>query len=241
MPHRFCRIQASAIRTHEAGHKRIMKATQLLQNQAYDYLSDMIKKGELKAGEIYSLNQMAQTLGISKTPLRDAVLRLEQERYIDLFPSRGFMLHQMTNEDIIETYQIRHAIELFCSKQMTRGLDTQTGQAYFAKLQSKIERQKEIIQTTHSSEDFGRSDYEFHRSIVQSVGNKSMLEIYRSFMYRIFWQNVTSFQREGRMEETIEEHIAMLERIKNKDIDGLEKLLDHHLSVAQNINLELIK
>lgn len=218
-----------------------MKATQLLQIQAYDYLIEMIKKGELKSGEIYSLNQMASKLGISKTPLRDAVLRLEQERYIDLFPSRGFMLHQMTSEDIIETYQIRHAIELFCSKQLTRGLDTQTGQAYFSKLQSKIERQKEIINTTHSSEDFGRSDYEFHRSIVQYVGNKSMLEIYRSFMYRIFWLNVTSFQREGRMEETVEEHSSMLHCIQSKNIASLEKLFDHHLSVAQNINLELVK
>lgn len=218
-----------------------MKATQLLQIQAYDYLIDMIKKGELKEGEIYSLNQMAAKLGISKTPLRDAVLRLEQERYIDLFPSRGFMLHKMTSEDIIETYQIRHAIESFCCKQLTRGLDTQTGRAYFAKLQSKIERQKEIIKTTHSSEDFGRSDYEFHRSIVQYVGNKSMLEVYRSFMYRIFWQNVTSFQREGRMEETMEEHMAIFQKIKDRDIEGLEQLLDHHLSVAQNINLDLLK
>lgn len=55
-----------------------MKESQSLQGQAYDYLIEMIKDGELEAGKIYSLNQMAQKAGVSRTPFRDAVLRLEQ-------------------------------------------------------------------------------------------------------------------------------------------------------------------
>ena len=70
-----------------------MKEPQFLQAQAYDYLIDLIKKGELQTGEIYSLNQMAKNAGVSRTPFRDAVLRLEQERYIDIYPSKGFALH----------------------------------------------------------------------------------------------------------------------------------------------------
>ena len=85
-----------------------MKEPQLLQTKAYDYLIDLIKKGKLKTDKIYSLNQLAKDAGFSKIPFRDAVLRLEQERYIDILPSRGFTLHKMTKEDIIETYQIRN-------------------------------------------------------------------------------------------------------------------------------------
>ena len=144
---------------------------------------------------------LAKEAGFSKTPFRDAVLRLEQERYIDILPSRGFTLHKMSKEDIIETYQMRNAIEIYCSKQLALHLDTPRGQEYFNKLSTKIELQKEIRNTTHSEEDFGRKDYEFHRSIVQYVDNESMLEIYRRFMYRIFWLTVTSFSQKGRMDE----------------------------------------
>ena len=85
-----------------------MKETQLLQSKAYDHLIGLIKDGKLKEGEYYSLNKMAQEAGVSRTPFRDAVLRLEQERYIDIFPSKGFTLHKMTAEDILEnpTYVI---------------------------------------------------------------------------------------------------------------------------------------
>lgn len=217
-----------------------MKETQLLQVQAYDYLIGMIKKGELQSGEIYSLNQMAKRAGVSRTPFRDAVLRLEQERYIDILPSKGFMLHNMTAEDILETYQIRDAIEVYCFKQLSTHLNTERGQEYFLKLSNKVQKQKEIFHTTHSIEDFGRKDYEFHRSIVQYVGNESMLEIYRRFMYRIFWLNVTSFSKEGRMADTITEHTTLLKLTEDHDFRRLEAMIVHHLLIAQEINLQLL-
>ncbi len=219
----------------------VMKESQSLQGQAYDYLIEMIKDGELEAGKIYSLNQMAQKAGVSRTPFRDAVLRLEQERYLDMLPSKGFILHSMTKEDIHETYQIRNAIESYCFKQLSLHLDTSRGQEYFLKMNSKVVSQKEIFHSTGSGEEFGRKDYEFHRSVVQYLGNESMLEIYRSFMYRIFWLNVTSFSREGRMEDTITEHRTILETIKEGDLDRLEWLIERHLTIAQNINLQFLE
>lgn len=218
-----------------------MKKPQFLQNVAYDYLIDAIKKRELVPGTIYSLNQMAQVIGISKTPLRDAVLRLEQERYIDILPSKGFVLHQMTAEDILETYQLREAIEYYCLKILMQHLDTPRAQFYLKKLTQKIELQKEIFATTRSNEAFARKDYEFHRSMVQYVDNKTMLDMYRSFMFRIFWLNVTSFSREGRMEDTIQEHSSILDKIRQNDLSGLEHDLENHLITAQDINLDLLE
>lgn len=218
-----------------------MKETQLLQTQAYDYLIDLIKKGELQPDTIYSLNKLAKESGFSRTPFRDAVLCLEQERYLDVLPSKGFVLHKITKEDIVETYQIRSAIEIYCFKQLSRHLETERGQQYYAKLSSKVNSQEKIARTTCSTEDFGRKDYEFHRSLVQYVGNASMLEIYRRFMYRIFWLNVTSFSRDGRMEETITEHNAFLRMLREQDMTGLEDMVEHHLTTAQNINLTLLE
>ena len=217
-----------------------MKETQLLQSKAYDHLIGLIKDGKLKEGEYYSLNKMAQEAGVSRTPFRDAVLRLEQERYIDIFPSKGFTLHKMTAEDILETYQLRFALETYCFKQLSIYLDTERGQQYYAKLAGKVDSQREIIATSHNNEDFARKDYEFHRSIIQFVGNESMLEIYRRFMYRIFWQTATSFLQKGRMEDTVKEHQMILDLIREHKLSDLEALIKEHLNIAQEINLKLM-
>ncbi len=218
----------------------VMKGPQMLQDQAYNYLIDRIKNGDLEADRIYSLNQMSKEIGISRTPLRDAVMKLAQERYIDVLPSKGFVLHRMTSEDMVETYQIRNAIESFCLKQLSRNTDTERGRQYLQKIAGKVDAMREILSTSRSEEDFGRKDYEFHRSIVQYVGNETMLEMYRSFMYRIFWLNVSSFTREGRMEDTLKEHEQMLKLIHEGNTAGIETLLEHHLRIPMEINQELL-
>jgi len=217
-----------------------MRESTMLQDQAYDYLIDIIKKGDLDKSQIYSINHMASELGISRTPFRDAVMRLAQERYIDVMPSRGFRLHKMTVSDIDETYQIRSAIESYCMKQLAKNVATERGHEYYYKLVGKVNSQKEIMATSKDPEAFARKDYEFHRSIVQYVDNASMLEIYRRFMYRIFWLNVTSFTRKGRMEETAQEHEEILNGIRDGKIGELDRMLDHHLDIPRKINLELL-
>ena len=111
-----------------------MKENRMLQDQAYNYLIDMIKQGDLEKDKIYSINKMAEDFGISRTPLRDAVMRLDQERYIDVMPSKGFRLHKMEASDIEETYQIRSAIESYCMKQLARNVSTERGYEYYYKL-----------------------------------------------------------------------------------------------------------
>ena len=64
--------------------------------------------------------RLAKELGISRTPFRDAIHRLAQEGYIDIIPSKGFRLHQITERDVIETFQIRTALETYCTMQIAR-------------------------------------------------------------------------------------------------------------------------
>lgn len=218
-----------------------MKEAITLQQHAYHYLIEAIRSGKLKTDVIYSLNQMSQEIGISKTPFRDAVLRLEQEHYVDILPSKGFVVHKMTEQDIIETYQMREAIEFFCIKQLSSNMNTERGKRYYEKLVGKVKSQIEIMATSKDSEEFARKDYEFHRSLVQYVGNETMLEIYRQFMYRIFWFIVTSFHKTGRMEETVKEHQFLLDMIEKQDFSHLETLLSEHLETAKEINIKLLK
>ena len=69
-----------------------------LNEQAYNYLQKLIMENHFSYQEVYSETKLSKELGISRTPLRDAVHRLAQEGYIDIIPSKGFMLHQMNRE-----------------------------------------------------------------------------------------------------------------------------------------------
>lgn len=84
-----------------------------LQEQAYDYLKELILSGEMIENEIYSETKLASEIGISRTPIRDALQRLSQDGFIDIIPSKGFRIHQITANEIVEIFQIRSAIEGF--------------------------------------------------------------------------------------------------------------------------------
>ena len=86
-----------------------------LQEKAYEFLKNKITRGELEHGKFYSETKMAAEIGISRTPFKDALVRLSQDRYIDIVPSRGFCLHALSCRDIINTYQSRTAVEGFCA------------------------------------------------------------------------------------------------------------------------------
>ncbi|MBR1896660.1 MAG: GntR family transcriptional regulator, partial [Pyramidobacter sp.] len=84
---------------------------QLLQDRIYNELRKKILTGGLQAGTIYSETKLATELGVSKTPVKAAILRLSKDHYIDILPSRGFRLLELSTEDLWEMFHIRTAIE----------------------------------------------------------------------------------------------------------------------------------
>ena len=79
-----------------------------LQIKAYQHLRKMIDEELLVDDTIYSETKMAEQLGISRTPMRDALQRLEQEGFIEILPSRGFRLQKITPEQILKNGQSRN-------------------------------------------------------------------------------------------------------------------------------------
>ena len=89
-----------------------------LNEQTYLHLQKLIINNYFSYHEIYSETKISKELGVSRTPFRDAIHRLAQEGYIDIIPSKGFMLHQLDKKDITETFQVRSALECYCTMQI---------------------------------------------------------------------------------------------------------------------------
>jgi len=82
-----------------------------LREQVYEYLRDAINRGELHAGSYLDQTRLSESLGISKTPLRDALIQLETEGFVSILPRRGVMVNELGLEDIRHIYEIVGALE----------------------------------------------------------------------------------------------------------------------------------
>lgn len=212
-----------------------------LNEQAYDHLQKLITDGQLSYHEIYSETKLAKELGISRTPFRDAIHRLAQEGYIDIIPSKGFRLHQITERDVIETFQIRTALETYCTMQIARDVKEKNNanlRSFFKELDWLMENMKEVMENDQGIDEFCEYDFRFHRKIIDYLENEQFSSVFASFLYRMKRLAKLSLQHEGRMAQTVEEHQAILDSMKNGDTEHIYEITMVHMDRPRGINLE---
>ena len=209
-----------------------------LNEQAYQHLQKLIMQGQLNYNEIYSETKLSKELKISRTPFRDAIHRLAQEGYIDIIPSKGFMLHQLTRQDIDETFQIRSALECYCALQITRAYETAPVKLLLKELRHLTDMLKEILDTTSSIEDFCEYDFQFHTKIISYVQNRQFSALFDTFKYRMRKLAELSLAHEGRMIDTYNEHLAILEAMEKGDFEHIYKITVARMITARELNLD---
>lgn len=212
-----------------------MKYVKPLQVQAYDALKGMILNGAFERNVTYSETRISQMLGFSRTPVRDAIQHLAQEGYLDIIPSKGFCIHDMTNAELIRIYQIRCALEGFCAVQMAQEHETPQAKQALRKLDALMQAQENVIKTSHSIEEFVEFDHEFHRQIVTYLDNPDISSLFDSFQFQIGQMAARSLTREGRMEETLQEHRTILDTIKIGAVGRCYKAVLAHLGKPKDI------
>lgn len=205
-----------------------------LQLQAHAALRQMILDGKFQPGVIYSERRISEELGVSRTPLRDAIHRLAQEGYIDVIPSKGFQLHAMTREDLIHTYEIRCALEGFCVVRIARANNTPDARKALHALESLVREQREIA-ASGDIESFAIYDTEFHNRIVNFVDNPLFTETFEVYRYNMHAQTLASLQTEGRLLNTVLEHEAILNYMKAGDEWGSYNAAVQHIGMAQKL------
>lgn len=209
-----------------------------LNEQAYEHLQKLILDNQFSYYEIYSETKLSKDLGISRTPLRDAVHRLAQEGYIDIIPSKGFCIHQITEKDVIEIFQIRTALETYCTMQIAKEAETKKAAALCAELEELMIHMKEVMESSHSIEEFCEYDSCFHAKIIEYLKNEQFSAMFSTLMYRMKRLASLSLSHEGRMEETYQEHQAILDAMKKGDVEHIYEITTIHMDRPRGINLE---
>ena len=192
-----------------------------LQESAYNFIRDKVLAGQLQPDVLYSETRMAAELNISRTPMKDALVRLRQEKLIDILPSKGFRLHRMSSEDILQTYQARTAVEGFCAMQLALNRGTPAGQAAIRNMENILSSMDGFLTRENAGEDLMAAlleyDLQFHQALVDFSGNDELRQLFNSYHYRLYFFALEAFRVEGRLQQAREEHQDILNAVLDPD------------------------
>ena len=206
-----------------------------LNEQAYNYLQKLIMENHFSYQEVYSETKLSKELGISRTPMREALQCLSQDGYIDVIPSKGFRIRQLNQKDMKETIQIRCAIEGFCTQCLADEYNTPKGQRTIEKLGEILDKQKEAINLDDDYESFINYDHEFHLLLVNYIENEEINHMFQRLMYLIRLTTQSALQVDGRSIGTVDEHEEYFEKLKAGDGNEAYRILINHLMMPLNI------
>lgn len=212
----------------------------VLQKEVYQYIKNRILDESLEYNVIYSESKIALETGVSRTPVRDAVHRLFQEGLIDIIPNKGFTLHKMNRQDVLETYDVRSAIEGYCSRKLALEVQTEEAQALISKLKDSLQHQQEIFHGEKDISDFAEEDQNFHYLIVSYSQNETFIETFRQYMYKIKKLACYSLGKDQRMEHTLMEHQKIFDEICSGNAQGAYDATLFHMKAPMDINLESV-
>ncbi len=216
-----------------------MSEYKTLNTIAYEHIRRMIYDGELAFNRIYSETKLAAQLSISRTPVRDALNRLAQERYIDILPNRGFMLHSPTQADIIEAYHVRMMIEGYCAEIIARHYPDAKSRAVIDRMEDALVQQQRLLKddSAYSISQFWLDDLCFHKALLEYMNISSLFVQYESFMH-IFMphhliEDSDAHKRQPRAldrhRSTLVEHAEITEALKSRDVNRVRAAIRAHL------------
>jgi DNA-binding GntR family transcriptional regulator len=199
-----------------------------LAERVYEAVRDSIVDGELDADQQLVQKDLAEMLGVSRTPVRDALNRLTHEGLVTYVPGTGHIVNGLTAQDVIDIYQVRYTLETLAVR-MAAGRHSS---AELARLRSLIEEMAAEADGTASRYfDLNR---EFHVALIAPCGNRMLMQLVNTLWDHPVNRRITrSYVREPtNVDKMIAEHRELLDVAATGDADQLAQLISGHMEVG---------
>lgn len=209
-----------------------------LRDVVFNTLRQAILTGELKPGERLMEIHLANRLGVSRTPIREAIRKLELEGLVTMIPRRGAEVAQITEKSMNDVLEVRRAVDALC---VELACDRITEQ--------ELENLKlacdnfALAVKTKDIKKIARADVELHDIIVQATGNKRLIQLVNTLseqMYRYRFEYIKDFSQH---EKLVEEHRIIYRSIVEKDKETASEAAKLHIdnqkkAIIKQIRLE---
>lgn len=208
----------------ENAEKKTERSKRPAKELVYEHVRRKILNGELQGGDFIEEKVVSEAVGVSRTPVREALHRLQSDHYITLTPRRGAVVRQITAKELTEVYESRRLIEIHAMERICR-----EKRAIPAVLRELYEK---MCDTSESQDFVQRAEYDqaFHRAIVATTDNAVLVELYDSLQVRQQRVAIAAMRVQPSRAETIDhEHEQLLEALEKFDEDAAVRIISQHL------------
>lgn len=200
-----------------------------LRIRVFNAIENAILNEEYKEGDSLNELKLSQELGVSRTPVREALMQLELEGLVKNIPNKGAVVVGVSEKDIEDIYEIRIRIEGLASKLCAEKITQDELKAL-----EKIVDLQEFYLSKNDIEQIWKLDGDFHKIIYDASRSRPLRFMLTNFHNYIKRARDISVQVEGRAEKTVSEHRAILEAIRSRDGQLAEKLTAEHIANAES-------
>lgn len=199
-------------------------AINILRGKVYDRIREDILNGVYEEHEELKEATLGEKMGVSRTPVREALRQLELEGLVEIIPNKGARVTGITKKDIEDIYQIRYLLE---------GLSARWATEYIT--EEQIEKMEETLYLTEFHAKKGNFtqvyelDSQFHELMYEASGSKMLNHILTDFHMYVTRIRRTSLALDNRSKNSTEEHRAILDAIKARDAQKAEECAHNHV------------
>jgi DNA-binding GntR family transcriptional regulator len=199
---------------------------------AYDTIKNNILNQVIKPGDCLSENSIAEKLNMSRTPVREALKMLANEDLIEIRNGVGAYVKTLSFKDILDIFEVRKNLE-------TLAVETSINNITRLEIEELEERLKGLLESYKKGEEvefeeFNKIDVELHRLFISRCDNKYVKSIMEEIQLRIVAYQFISLSELGNMEESINQHLKLIELVKSGEIEELKKELANHIEWSLN-------
>ncbi len=209
-----------------------------LKEEAYLYIRERIISGEYKPGDMISEKYLQVEIGVSRTPIREALFKLENDYFVNIYPRRGIFVSNITAKTIRDIYQARlfievSTLEVACDNISHEWLRNMREQ--FSNSPVGLSSEKEI------KAYFVNLDWEFHSNIINICRNKVLTDIMANIWTHNQRMRILTYELDDRHDTSNDEHIQIIDALLNNDLNIAKDALKNHLNNAKAIALKYIE
>lgn len=210
-----------------------------LTEQTYRVLKDKILQGELKPGAQISVPSTAVALGVSRTPVNDALKRLANDGLVEIVPRQGTFVTELTTRDVAEIFDMRLMIELYAAEAM---FQAGTVDQVLAAFQAPMSGMQQAIagDDFRDHEAFTINDQEFHATLVKATGNNRLIRTYTQLHANTHGARI-HYLASGDAQETQNEHQAIVDAFYDRNPAEAKRALHTHITRVKNKILEVLE
>jgi DNA-binding GntR family transcriptional regulator len=206
-----------------------------LTQMVYRRIKEMMVNYEIVPGQRLIFSDLANRLGVSRTPVNNALSILANEGFLDFIPNQGYTVHEITKDEAESLYEVREIIEIGCIGQAIRKLTPEKVE--------RLERQKRLYENAVVEQvSRGRFtlDQEFHACHVQMSENLYLADYFREVYQRIFLRHRIEGLRADRARKVVSEHHEIFEAISLRDVEWAKESIRSHIGAGKEYIFSII-